>query len=135
MPARAHCDWRRSFASRCSRSVRRRRAAPTASSPSFYWKSRAEARRLYVARNRAVVRRHPVGQVEPSLIHVAPTPTFRRVIALDDRMASAVEMLRGVPVRRVVAATNVTTAAAEPQMHPRRADLQALLAAERARRD
>ena len=86
-----------------------------------------------VARDRTVVRRLAVRQIEHHLVDVAPAPAFRRIVALDDRMAGGVEMLGRVLVRRIVAAADMAAGAAEPQMHPCAA-LQAFLAAERARR-
>src|SRR5881397_934580 len=85
-----------------------------------------------VPRDRAVVRGRAAGEVERHLVDVAPSPTFGRVVAFDDRMAGRVEVLGGVMVRRAVAAADVAARPAEPQMHPDRIDLQALLAAERA---
>ena len=72
-----------------------------------------------------------VAEIEHDLVDVAPAPAFRWVVAFDDRMVRRVEMTRGVPVRRSVAASDMTARSAEAQMHPRRADLQTLLAAER----
>ena len=46
-----------------------------------------------------------------------------------------VKVRRGVTVRRVVAATHMATGSAYPQVHPRRADFQAFLAAQGAGRD
>ena len=76
-----------------------------------------------------------VRQIEQHFVDIAPAPAFRRIVALDDRMAGGVEMLGGVRVGRIVAAADVAAGAADPQMQPRAADLQAFLAAERARRD
>ena len=87
-----------------------------------------------VARDRPVLRRRAIAEIEDDLVDVAPAPAFRRIVALDDRMAGRVEVLGGVTVRRAVAAADVAAGPAEAQMHPRRTDLQALLAAERARR-
>jgi hypothetical protein len=44
-------------------------------------------------------------------------------------MVGLVEVMRGVTVRRVVTTTDVPASEAEPQMNPRRAEFQALLAA------
>src|SRR5664279_927692 len=88
-----------------------------------------------IARDRPVMRRLPVRQVEQHLVDITPAPPFRRIVALDDRMPGGVEMLRRVLVGRIVAAADMTAAAADPQMQPYAAVLQAFLAAERARRD
>ena len=53
-----------------------------------------------IARNRTVMRRLPVRQIEHDLIDIAPAPSFRRIVAFDDRMAGGVEMLGGVLVGR-----------------------------------
>src|ERR1700712_2714110 len=83
-----------------------------------------------VARDRPALRRAALAKVERHFIHIAPAPALRRVIALDDRVARGVEVGGGVPVRRVIAATDVAAGPAEPQMQPDRADLQALLTAQ-----
>jgi hypothetical protein len=48
-------------------------------------------------------------------------------------MVRRMEMLGGMPVRRIVATADVATGAADAQMHPRTSHLQALLATARAR--
>ncbi len=84
--------------------------------------------------DRAVVGRRTVGEVEHNLVDVAPAPAFRRIVALDDRVARGVEVRPCVPIGRIVAATNVTASPAEAQVNPRGAGSQAFLAAEGARR-
>src|ERR1700744_221800 len=81
------------------------------------------------------MRRHPVRQVEQDFVDITPAPAFRRIIALDDRMLACMKMLGCVLVGRIVAAADVAAGAADPQMQPLAAGLQAFLAAERARRD
>ena len=85
-----------------------------------------------VPRDRSALRRLSIPKVEEHLVDVAPAPAFGRVIAFDDRMPGRVEVLRRVTVGGIVAAADMAAGAAEPQMHPRRSALQALLAAERA---
>src|SRR5207237_10490687 len=85
------------------------------------------------ARDRPRVRGLPVAEVEQHLVHPAPPPAFRRVIALDHRMPGRMEMRPGMPVRAVVAAADMAADPAEPQMHPPVAGLEAFLAAVRAR--
>src|SRR5258708_26289441 len=80
------------------------------------------------------MRRHPVGQIEQDLVDKTPAPALRRVVAFDDRMPGGMKMPGGVLVGRIVAAADVTAAAADPQMQPSAAALQAFLAAEGARR-
>ena len=48
------------------------------------------------------------------VIDIAPAPSLGRVIALDDRMTDRFEVLAGVSVGRLVAATNMPTTAAKP---------------------
>src|SRR5579871_1643835 len=87
-----------------------------------------------VARDRAVVRRLAVRQVEQHLVDIAPAPAFRRIVALDDGMAGGMKMLGRVLVGGIIATADVAAAAAEPQMQPRAAGLQAFLTAQGARR-
>src|SRR5512133_2735633 len=61
-------------------------------------------------------------------VHVAPRPVLPRLERLDDRVACGVEMLGRVAVRRRITAADVSARAAQAQMHPAPADLQALLA-------
>src|ERR1700690_1704659 len=88
-----------------------------------------------IARDRTVMRGFPVREIEQDFVDIAPAPSFRRIITLDDRVAGSVEMLGRVFVGRIVAAADMAAAAADAQMQPYTAALQALLAAERARRD
>ena len=60
-----------------------------------------------VARDRTVVLRGAIAEVEDDLVDVTPAPAFGWVIAFDDRMACLVKMLRGVPVRRAVATADI----------------------------
>ena len=71
---------------------------------------------------------HPGRLGSEDLVEVAPTPVFARLKRPNHRMVSRMKMLRGVRVRRRVAAADVTARQAEPQMHPRVAGLEALLA-------
>src|SRR4051812_44196331 len=88
-----------------------------------------------VARDRTVVRCLPRRQVEHDFVDIAPAPALRRIVALDDRMPGGVKMFGRMLVGRIVAAADMAAAAADPQVQPRAAALQAFLAAERARRD
>src|SRR6267154_50693 len=88
-----------------------------------------------VARDRTVMRRLPVRQIEQDFIDIAPAPAFRRIVALDDRMLAGVEVLGGMLVGGIVATADVTATAADPQMQPLAAALEAFLATKRARRD
>src|SRR5436189_3212863 len=64
---------------------------------------------------------------EPHLVEVAPAPVLPRLGGANDRMTGLVRVRGRVPVRRRVAATDLAAAHAHAQMHPARADLQALL--------
>src|SRR5258708_19539749 len=88
-----------------------------------------------VARDRTVMRRLSVRKIEQQFIDIAPAPTFRRIVALDDGMPGGVEVLGRVLVGGIVAAADVTAAAADPQMQPLAATFEAFLATQRARRD
>jgi hypothetical protein len=79
------------------------------------------------------MRRRAIAQIEHDLIDIAPAPARGRVVTFDNRVPRRVEVPRRVPVRRVVAAPDMAAGPAQAQMYPRRADLQALLAPERAR--
>src|SRR3954447_3739273 len=72
----------------------------------------------------------PVREVrdERDLVQVAPAPLLARLGRAHDRVVRLVEVRRGVAVRRVVATADLAAFAAQPQVHPRRADLEALLA-------
>jgi hypothetical protein len=50
-------------------------------------------------------------------------------------MTARFEVSTGMTVGRLIAATDMSALAAEPQVHPGRSDPQAFLAAERARGD
>ena len=81
------------------------------------------------------MRRLPIRQIEQDFIHIAPAPSFGRIIAFDNGMSGGVEMFGGMLVGRIVAAADMPATAADPQMQPFAADLQALLATERTWRD
>src|SRR6266567_187587 len=88
-----------------------------------------------VARDWTVMRRLSVRKIEQDFIDIAPAPAFRRIVALDDRMLGGVEVLGGMLVGGIVAAADMTATAADPQMQPLAAALEAFLATKRARRD
>ena len=48
-------------------------------------------------------------KLDENLIDIAPTPTLRWIVALDDRMSARPKMLGGVLAGRLVAATDVPT--------------------------
>src|SRR5450432_1758456 len=71
-----------------------------------------------VTRNRTVVRRLAIAQVEDELVDETPAPAFGRVVALDDRVRGGVEVLGRVTVLRIVAAADVAAGAADAQVDP-----------------
>ena len=81
------------------------------------------------------MRRPPARKIEQHLVNIAPTPPFRRIIGLDDRMLGGAKMLGRVLVGRLVAATDVTTGAADAQMQPEITRFQALFTSGSARHD
>src|SRR5450432_4646841 len=81
------------------------------------------------------MRRLPLRQIEHHLVDIAPASALRRIVTLDDRVPGGVEMSGRVLVRRIVAAADMAAAAANPQMQPHAAALEAFLATECARRD
>jgi hypothetical protein len=64
-----------------------------------------------------------VRQLDFDIVDVAPSPTFRRIVAFDDRMLCTMIMGAGMSVRRVVAATDMPACTAQTKVHPPRADL------------
>src|SRR3954469_14210930 len=88
-----------------------------------------------IAWNGTKLRRHIAGQVEHHFVHITPAPAFGRIVALDDGMLGAVEMLGGVLAAGLVAAAHMAASAAHPQVKPFPAQLEALLAALGAGRD
>jgi hypothetical protein len=88
-----------------------------------------------IPRDRTAMWRFSVRQIKQYFIDITPAPSFRRIIALDDRVSGQVEMLGRVFVGRIVAAPDMAASSADAQMQPYTAALQALLATERARHD
>ena len=79
------------------------------------------------------MRCRPVRKVEHHFVDVAPTTPFGRVIAFDDRMIGCAKMFCSVPIRRLIAATDMATRAADTQMQPGIAQFQAFLTPQRTR--
>jgi hypothetical protein len=80
------------------------------------------------------VRRHVIREIQENLIKVAPAPSLRRVIALDDRMARRSKMCCCMLAWRAVAASYVAATAAQAKVYPSAACLETFLASQRARR-
>src|SRR4051794_3544644 len=58
------------------------------------------------------------GEVEAHLVDVAPEPAFAGFVGAHDRVGGRHEVAGGVAPRRAVAAADVTTGLADPQVHP-----------------
>ena len=71
--------------------------------------------RSVVPRDRPVVGRLAIRQIEHHFVDVAPPPALGRIVAFDDRMAGGVKMLGRMPVRRLVATPDMSAGAAEPR--------------------
>ena len=89
-----------------------------------YWRSRSPGGDGASARAELLLRQNAV-------VWVAIGPRFPDFGRGDDRMVGRVSMGACVPVRRVVAASNVAAAQTDPEVDPRRADFQAVLASGR----
>src|ERR1700730_3891434 len=81
------------------------------------------------ARDGAVMRRHVVRKIQHHLVDITPTPSFRRIITLDDRMLCRMKMFGRVMIGRIVAASDMAAGAAYAQVHPDIAGFQAFFAA------
>src|SRR6266581_2337328 len=68
-------------------------------------------------------------ELHVDLVDVAPAPAFPRLERGDDRMPGLLEMLGGVLVLRVVAASDVPARPAQAKMHPGVSRGEAFLAA------
>src|ERR1700686_5154362 len=77
--------------------------------------------------NRTKMRGRPARKIEHHFIDVTPAPPFRRIIGLNDRVPGRVKMFCCVPVWRLIAATDMATGAANPQMQPGVTRFQAFL--------
>ena len=72
-------------------------------------------------------------KIEHYFVDVTPAPPFRRIIGLDDRVLCRVKMFCSVSIWRLIATTDVATAAADPQMQPGVAHFQTFFAPQGAR--
>ena len=90
---------------------------------------------LIVARKWAALRRRAIREIKEYFIDETPTPTFRRVVALNDGMSSGMKMLGRVPPRRLVATPHVSAGSAYAQMNPLLVNPEAFLATQSTRRD
>jgi hypothetical protein len=67
-------------------------------------------------------------RLDKKVVHIAPAPVFPRLVTLDYRVIARVKVLRCVLALGLVAAADVSTGKAHPEMHPARSHFQALLA-------
>src|SRR5437867_6970354 len=67
-------------------------------------------------------------ELHVDLVDVAPAPAFPRLERGDDRMPGLLEMLGGVLVLRVVAASDVPARPAQAKVHPAVSHCEAFLA-------
>jgi hypothetical protein len=81
----------------------------------------------YIAWNRPQLRRL-IWQIDFLLVDVTPTPTFRRVVPFNDRMARCIEVRSRVVMWRIVATADMAARAADTQVYPSASDLEAFLA-------
>ena len=79
------------------------------------------------------MRRLSTRQIEHNFFDVTPAPPFRWIKGFDNRVPGRVKMFCSVPIWRLVAATDMATGAADPQMQPVVTRFQAFLAPWRAR--
>ena len=83
----------------------------------------------------AQVRHGPRRHRQLHFIDITPSPPFAWLEGRDHGVARVMEMSRGVTARRTIATADVTTAQAEPEMNPRRAQFQALFTPKSVRRN
>jgi hypothetical protein len=74
-------------------------------------------------------------QLEREVVQVAEIPILARFEGPDDRVPTNLEVLRGMPILRAVAAPDMAAGLAHSQVHPRVSRLQTFLATIAARFD
>src|SRR5689334_21877649 len=74
-------------------------------------------------------------KIEHYVVDITPAPPFRRIKGFDYRVFCRVKMLCSVPIWRLIATTDMATAAADPQMQPGIAQFQTFFASQGARDD
>jgi hypothetical protein len=74
-------------------------------------------------------------ELEEELIPIAPEPVLTRLEGPDDGMLGRVEVRRRMPVRRVVATSDVAALLTDTQMDPATAGTQTVLTSFSARTD
>jgi len=76
-----------------------------------------------------------IGKIDFLLVDIAPAPAFRRIVPFDDRVPGRMEMCGRVAKGRIIAAPHVPAGPAQPQVHPRAVQREALFATASAGRD
>lgn len=76
-----------------------------------------------------------VRKIEHYVVDITPAPPFRWIKGFDYRVFCRVKMLSSVSIWRLIAATDMATAAADPQMQPGVAQFQTFFASQGARND
>lgn len=72
-------------------------------------------------------------KIEHYFVDIAPAPPFRWIKGFDDRVFCRVKMFCSVSIWRLIATTDMATAAADPQMQPGVAQFQTFFAPQGAR--
>lgn len=72
-------------------------------------------------------------KIEHYFVDVTPAPPFRWIKGFDDRVFGRVKMFCSVSIWRLIATTDMATAAADPQMQPGVAQFQTFFAPQGAR--
>jgi hypothetical protein len=72
-------------------------------------------------------------KIEHYFVDVTPAPPFRRIKGFDDRVFCRVKMFCSVSIWRLIATTDMATAAADPQMQPGVAQFQTFFTPQGAR--
>jgi hypothetical protein len=80
------------------------------------------------------LRRGVVFEIDHDRVDIAPAPTFRRIVSLDDGMFGCVEMRCCMAHGRLITAAHVTAGSADAQVKPCTADPETILTAARTRR-
>jgi hypothetical protein len=79
------------------------------------------------------MRRLSARKIEHYFVDITPAPPFRWIKGFDDRVFCRVKMLCSVSIWRLIATTDMATAAADPQMQPGVAQFQTFFAPQGAR--
>src|ERR1700722_11430347 len=81
----------------------------------------------------SILRCRIVSQVEEHFIHVAPAPTFGRIITLDDQVMCSMIVTGCMAAWRFITTTNMSASPADSEMNPFATGFQTFLAAARTR--